>query len=579
MQLTAVQICNYKSFGPDPELVALGLTTTIIGKNNVGKSNIIDAIRLCWDSLARWPDQQSTKSIPSHDAFQVEDSGPVAPCSIAVEVLASKREIEQSALSVGLDDNERELVHRLFASHPFWVSLKGSAENPLQLSVRMQWNQIQAIEGIPEAWSDAIHARDMWRARCGPFMKALAKVIAPKLLTIGGRTQDERKAPDLQADLALWQSPPVNARLQRATLNKFERLFAAISGLDGARFCTPKDGSVVLEWSDKYLAISSYGDGTRKAISLAHLIVSSRPDVILLEEPESSMHPDAVRRVIAAMSNEVKAQTIMTTHSPVCIDASKATVIVHVRHNGVRTFTEQVSELDQVYAVLDDLDVRPSDLLQANVVIWVEGPSDRILIRKWLELAGASFTEGVQYHCSYYAGAMRAHYGCSEQDPRLINMLRLGRNICVVADSDADKVGDVLDDHKQRLAQACSERGGCAWTTAGREIENYLPAELVGRTLSRLTGGVVAAFGCDQFADFGLEMKKLKERLPHGCKWIADYDKDKTRFIGELVVDMVPNDLRILDLEARVGELIDFIGKHNCQPWQIVQHRASALRP
>ena len=34
---------------------------------------------------------------------------------------------------------------------------------------------------------------------------------------------------------------------------------------------------------------------------------------------------------------------------------------------------------------LDDIGIKASDILQSNGIIWVEGPSDRIYINKWID--------------------------------------------------------------------------------------------------------------------------------------------------------------------------------------------------
>ncbi len=43
--------------------------------------------------------------------------------------------------------------------------------------------------------------------------------------------------------------------------------------------------------------------------------------------------------------------------------------------------------------LLNDLDIRVSDLVQTNRIIWVEEPSDRIYVKRWLQLAGMKFEE------------------------------------------------------------------------------------------------------------------------------------------------------------------------------------------
>ncbi|SHU60945.1 Uncharacterised protein [Mycobacteroides abscessus subsp. bolletii] len=57
------------------------------------------------------------------------------------------------------------------------------------------------------------------------------------------------------------------------------------------------------------------------------------------------------------------------------------------------------NELSQVCV---DLGYRPSDLLQANYVVWVEGPSDRTYIRRWLQIANPDLQEGIDYSIMFY---------------------------------------------------------------------------------------------------------------------------------------------------------------------------------
>lgn len=51
----------------------------------------------------------------------------------------------------------------------------------------------------------------------------------------------------------------------------------------------------------------------------------------------------------------------------------------------------------QLWTVCADLGYRPSDLLQANAIIWVEGPSDRIYINHWLDQQAPDLVEGIDY--------------------------------------------------------------------------------------------------------------------------------------------------------------------------------------
>ena len=90
--------------------------------------------------------------------------------------------------------------------------------------------------------------------------------------------------------------------------------------------------------------------------------------------------------------------------------------------------------------ILDDLDVKASDLFQTNGIIWVEGPSDRLFILRWLEVfTDNKFREGIDFQFLYYGGRLLAHYEASESlsaDHDLINILTTNRNAVLVMDSD-----------------------------------------------------------------------------------------------------------------------------------------------
>jgi len=96
----------------------------------------------------------------------------------------------------------------------------------------------------------------------------------------------------------------------------------------------------------------------------------------------------------------------ITTHSNVVIDLfqnDREAQLLHVTHNGTSAKTKTVKNFVDNKGILDDLDIRSSDLLQSNGVIWLEGPSDRIYLKKWIELfSDIELKEGLHYQCVFY---------------------------------------------------------------------------------------------------------------------------------------------------------------------------------
>jgi hypothetical protein len=107
--------------------------------------------------------------------------------------------------------------------------------------------------------------------------------------------------------------------------------------------------------------------------------------------------------------------------------------------------------------ILDNLGCKGSDLLQANGIIWVEGPSDVVYINKWLEMYAAEmkleeFRQGIEYEFQMYGGTLLDSICLdwenrnNDEKNKLVAMFSFSRNNYVVIDSDAKtEYGEVTD--------------------------------------------------------------------------------------------------------------------------------------
>jgi hypothetical protein len=175
----------------------------------------------------------------------------------------------------------------------------------------------------------------------------------------------------------------------------------------------------------------------------------------------------------------------LTTHSNVLIDQfSKQSdaQIIHVTHvDSVATCTT-VNTYIENNGILDDLDVRASDLLQANGIIWVEGPSDRIYLNKWISLwSGGELKEGTHYHIIFYGGRLLSHLNAEapEDVESGISILNTNRNAIMLIDSDKRTQQTPINETKQRIREEFTAMDAHCWVTKGKEIENYIPAAVV----------------------------------------------------------------------------------------------------
>lgn len=215
--------------------------------------------------------------------------------------------------------------------------------------------------------------------------------------------------------------------------------------------------------------------------------------LLLVEEIESHLHPTAIRRLLSRIEHELdreddRFKIIITSHSPTVIEYGmqvSASAIIHLYHGmeGEVCSTRLTSNVFHCN-ILDDLGVKASDLLQANGIIWVEGPSDRIYVNRWIELFSETpLREGKDYQILYYGGSVLTHYDGSldnDYSDDLIKMFRINRNFIVLCDSDKCNEDSDLKPRVQRIMDSVDEsEKRFVWVTECREIENYLPERLL----------------------------------------------------------------------------------------------------
>ena len=268
----------------------------------------------------------------------------------------------------------------------------------------------------------------------------------------------------------------------------------------------PKDHwEVYLEEARKGLIpLSKSGSGLKTVLLvLLNLLVIPRIErkeksqfVFAFEELENNLHPALLRRLFRYIEDYAvteQSTIFLTTHSSTSLDffgASEHAQIVRVSHDGESASATQVSVHFDRLGVVSELGARPSDLLQANGIVWVEGPSDRVYLNGWIErCSDGRLREGRDYQCAFYGGALlaRAQFTPPEAaDEDLANLLMVNSNIVVVCDGDRSSESTAFKGEVKRIcAQVKRIPGAHIWVTSAREIENYLP----GGVLEQVLGG------------------------------------------------------------------------------------------
>lgn len=280
------------------------------------------------------------------------------------------------------------------------------------------------------------------------------------------------------------------------------------------------------------------------------------------EELENCLHPALLRRLLSYLYQQAKSHGcvfFITTHSNVVIDLfgnNEDAQILHITHDGKQAYSRTVKTYIENKGILDDLDVRASDLLQSNGIIWVEGPSDRIYLNRFISLwSEGELAEGNHYQCVFYGGRLLSHL--SSVEPKLVeegvSILRVNKNAIILIDSDKSSIQYSLNDTKNRIITEIEQNGGTAWVTKGKEIENYIPVDAMAKWLNK--EDIVKVGQYEDFFDY-LDAIKGGE----GCR----YAHRKPLLAEQLIPYITRKNIGgVLDLADRLEEICNIIRQWN----------------
>jgi hypothetical protein len=266
-------------------------------------------------------------------------------------------------------------------------------------------------------------------------------------------------------------------------------------------FITPRGRSPI--------RLSRMGSGLKTVIVvLLNLLVMPKVEnapassfVYGFEELENNLHPSLQRRLLGFIRDFVKrenATAFITTHSSVALDLfsnDSIAQVVHVVRDGSTAIVQSVTGHNHSLSVVTDLGIRASDLLMTNAVVWVEGPSDRVYFNQWMKLsAGDYLREHAHYEVLFLGGKCGAHFGFGEPSPpmdaesekeaeeaakNLIQALRVNPHAVILCDSDRAAAEGDLKKFVDRIREEAEKTHSEMWITAGREVENYIPLDSV----------------------------------------------------------------------------------------------------
>jgi predicted ATPase len=571
-------IAGFKSFfGPTQCVGPLSKINIIIGENNSGKSNIIRYIRKVL-SVAREKQYAIENSDTPRSSSQYNEQqifGAVRQEDIRQRFDASLpdhlRYLVPWFLAKAFEKSEDEAlwvpVHSYDAvAHSSWVS--GIAEkfqtSEDKRNVSTLWSPIGNKTGgsFEQHWLPQLllTITDLARPVFGVELIPAARKIETALETYA----DELGSPTHEAKqfisgLAHFANP--RSENYEADRNRWETLTGFVRKLlrdDKIVLEIPApQNTIIVKQHNRNLNLEDTGTGVHQAVLLAAKATVTPHPVVCIEEPETHFHPDVQRQLIDYLASSTDKQYFISTHSAHVMDAVPTATVISVRLEQGYSVVNLPFSRHERHEICHRLGYRPSDLMQANALIWIEGPSDRIYLNHWIKAVDPSLTEGWHYSFSLYGGRLLSRFRATDDESaeEFISLLPINRFPFVVIDSDKRKQSDPINKTKRRIVDEVTKLKHGFWITAGREIENYVSWNLRDQA-------VKTVHSAEELA-----IKEAKESIwDHPLAYRKDGKIIKENFEKPLIAQRVceePADLSVLDLKEKISELVGFIRRAN----------------
>jgi ABC-type branched-subunit amino acid transport system ATPase component len=488
--IASFRIENYKSFRETPEIALTPGFNVVVGQNNAGKTALLEALSLSGGAKAH----RSLRVAPT--ALSPNQGNSVTSITYSLsreDVLELLRDQSDLHLPLYEQDQPGDALIRFTATVSkglvltctyaggavIEASLAGYERRKrlgqtVRLRISKESKEFQLITN-----EDGLAPGNHLDYVLGGRLKEWIYIFRAERFNVG---VSQSGATGLLSSNAS-NLPEVLANLQGRNPRRYQRLTDWVRAV----FPLVKDVSVrpagpdhveiitwttdpVLEREDLAVPLSESGTGIGQVLAILYVALTAEtPRVVLIDEPQSFLHPGAVRKLIEILKQHPQHQFMITTHSPTALTAADPDTLLRLRIDEGETIIDRldVTEARDLRLVLADVGARLSDVFGADAILWVEGRTEEQCFPKIIQSLSGRPLLGTAIVGVLHTAEFEARR--SEATIELYNRLASGHSLLPPA------VGFIFDREGRPAAMRVDlERHGNVLFLDRRMYENYL---------------------------------------------------------------------------------------------------------
>jgi hypothetical protein len=400
--IQSFRVANYKSYLDSNELKLSPGFNLIVGQNNVGKTALVEALSL----HAAYNPHRSLKTVPTrqtplladgivkHVFALTRDEGWTLLRELGSPLYLTRAVSEDQADTLTRVTNEIQngavlasefsLANQRFVSVHFAGTNTASGANTSVIQCTLRKDGLPGFEAAGQTNLDgsgsvSLHLANKMKDRLYAFKAERLNISESPH---GNQTYLNPDARNL---------PQVLSFLQTSNPDQWDLFLLYVRSVlpQVSEITVPdKDGNNVQinVWSipaktqraDLAIPLAHSGTGIGQVLAILYVILTAdTPQTVIIDEPQSFLHPGAVRKLFDIL-RLYQHQYVVVTHSPTVVDAASPPTLFLIRSKDGESAVSTLSaaDADDLRTFLGEIGARPSDVFGSDRVLWVEGRTE-----------------------------------------------------------------------------------------------------------------------------------------------------------------------------------------------------------